>query len=169
MFLDRQVLRSEVKSWLAFEIRTRISSSPSSLVDTLDPYFPIYQDRFIVSATHPQVPCLLNVDLQAYVPCCSCQGIGLILHALVSVDKQHNIICIIKVFQDTGQGPSYPFSYTTSQLPQNPVDPQDKNKGGEDTPLFYTRGHAEGICKRCVANNLGLEITVKHLDDICQL
>ena len=37
MFLDLQVPRSEAKAWFAFEIWTRISSSPSPLVDTLDP------------------------------------------------------------------------------------------------------------------------------------
>ena len=36
MFLDLQVPRSEAKACLAFEMWTRISSSPSPLVDTLD-------------------------------------------------------------------------------------------------------------------------------------
>ena len=39
MFLDLQVPRGEAKTWLAFEIRTRISSSPSPLLDTLDPRY----------------------------------------------------------------------------------------------------------------------------------
>lgn len=37
MLLDLQVLQNEARAWLAFEIQAWISSSPSLLVDTLDP------------------------------------------------------------------------------------------------------------------------------------
>ena len=132
-------------------------------------HFPIYQNDFICSTTHSQVHCLLNLYFQAQVPCCSCQGIGLIVHVLVSVGGQPNIICITKVFQDISQCPSNPPSSITSHLSHNLVDPQNKQKGGKNTPLSLIRGHPEGVCKRCVANNLGLEVTVKHRDDIYQL
>ena len=54
--------------------------------------------------------------------------------------------------------PSNSSSSTTSHLSQNTVDPQDKQKGVDNTPLFHTYGHAEGVCKRCVADDLGLEV-----------
>ena len=58
--------------------------------------------------------------------------------------------------------PSNSSSSTTSHLSQNTVDPQDKQKGVENTPLFHTRGHAEGLCKLCVADDLGLEVAVTN-------
>ena len=76
------------------------------MINLTSPQFPIQQHWFTGSTIHPQV------HVPIWAPCCSCHGISLCLHVLVSQrGEQHNIISIIQVFQDTGQ--SLPSSITS--------------------------------------------------------
>ena len=64
---------------------------------------------------------------------------------------------------------SSPSSSTASHLFQNPVDPQDKQKEARIHPYFTPVVTLKASVSAVFANNLGLEVTVKHLDDVYQL
>ena len=91
--------------------------------------------------------------------------IRLCLYVLLSLVEQHTIIIIIQVFQDTGQCPSNPSSSTLVKCFKTQSIAKI-NKKGEKINFCFT---PVVTLKCCVANNMGFEVTVKHLDYIYEL
>lgn len=57
--------------------------------------------------------------------------------------EQRGVICILKVFQDTSQGPSYLSSSASYHLFRDPIDPQNKQIWQDSAPLYQTGDHPE--------------------------